>query len=222
MLVTLAQMKAYLKIPITDTDNDVFLTLQISTISEAIEAYTRRKFKAANYQEVFYEERASLFPRNILYLSHYPIIRIDAFEDVYSTLPAATRADVVGYRLHKPSGRIMDFNHTAYFGSGNFIEIDYRAGYEIIPAPILSVVYSLVGERFNKQKLGIDLSFGSDVQSINIPGTIGIQFDYSLQGNERSSVFGVILGNYLNVLDYYRSDRAILGSDKLAYVEEVI
>jgi len=76
----------------------------------------------------------------------------------------------------------------------------------------------LVKERYNKHTSGIDLDFGSDIQSISIPGTISVAYDYSLQNNERKTAFGAILGNYVNTLDYFRSERPLIGSVRLEYV----
>ena len=106
-----------------------------------------------------------------------------------------------------------------YFFAGEETVIEYDAGYATIPSAILSVLDSLVGERYNKKSSGVDLNFGSDVQRISIPGTISLDFDYSLSNNERKSAYGSILGNNANILDDWRSDRAVLGSDKLIYVE---
>jgi len=84
---------------------------------------------------------------------------------------------------------------------------------------VRSVVYSLVEERYNKKLNGVNLNFGSDIQSVSIAGTISVQFDYSLESNTRKIGMGTILGNYVNVLDKYRSERVISGSGRLAYVE---
>jgi hypothetical protein len=54
-----------------------------------------------------------------------------------------------------------------------------------------------------------------------IPGSIAIDFDYSLNQNERKSAYGVILGNFLNVLDPFRSERVVSGPSKLSYLESL-
>jgi hypothetical protein len=80
------------------------------------------------------------------------------------------------------------------------------------------VELSIIEERYNKKKSGISLNFGSDVQRVSIAGTISVDFDYSLQSNERVSAYGTILGNYINVLDQYRSERVLTGSGMITYV----
>ncbi len=47
---------------------------------------------------------------------------------------------------------------------------------------------------------------------------MSIDFDYTLQANERKTGFGMILGNYVNILDQYRSERPLIGAIKENYV----
>jgi len=93
------------------------------------------------------------------------------------------------------------------------------AGYATIPTIILTVLDSLVQERYNKKVAGVDLNFGSDVQRVSIPGTISIDFDYSLSNNERKSSYGSIIGSYANILDDWRSERSVVGNSTLQFVE---
>lgn len=208
MLVSLADIKIYLGIAPSDTSQDVFLTLQIQIISEAIENYCRRKFNVHEYTQTFY---SSDYGRSsYIDLAMYPVLEIDSIsQDSVDLEP--------GYRLQKAIGRI---SRSEGFFWGTETEIIYTAGYVTLPAVIASAVYSLVQERYTKKNSGVPLNFGSDVQRVSIPGTISIDFDYTLTNNDRKTPFGLILGNYLNILDYYRSDRAIIGNSKLTYVEE--
>lgn len=205
MLVSLADMKTYLGI--TDNSQDAFLTNQILVISDAIEAYCKRVFPVRTYTENFYYSDYQL--SKTLYTYMYPIISVISINE------DATLVEAADYRINKPIGLIT--KPTGSFYAAEDTVVIYTAGYVDIPPIIQSVVYSLVSERYNKKTAGIDLSFGSDVQRISIPGTMSIDFDYSLSNNERSTPFGTILGNNLNSLDYYRSDRAALPSGKLAY-----
>jgi len=208
MLDTLSNVKA--RLGITGTTYDTFLTSQIQLISDVIESYCRRKFLEADYIQTFYKEDFNTGDQVFLY--HYPVSAIASF-DVDGTAKVAD----TDYRLHKPTGKIVPL------GSGSIIgriaEVEYTAGYATCPTPILSVLDSLVGERYNKKINGIDLNFGSDVQRISIPGAISIDFDYTLNNNERSSAYGSILGNNANILDDWRAERSVLGSGRLEYVE---
>lgn len=218
MLVSLEDIKSYLGI--TDTSQDTFLTGQEAVISQSVEGYCGRKFTKANYIQTYYAEdyEPGTF---LLQLFQYPVERVTSILD--GTMDISTEV-----RLHKETGTIS--YKRGFLTGWRFVNpasavdrtliVKYAAGYDELPAPIKSVILSLIEERYNKKKNGVSLNFGSDVQSISIPGTISIAFDYSLQSNERSVRFGTLLGNYVNVLDTYRSERVITGSGKLNYVEE--
>jgi hypothetical protein len=80
-------------------------------------------------------------------------------------------------------------------------------------------MYELIEERYNKKVAGVALNFGSDVQRLSVPGVMSIDFDYTLQNNERDSKFGMFIKGYANVLDSFRSERSILAdSIKDGYV----
>lgn len=202
-LVSLNDMKTYLNV--SGTDYDTFLQTQIDIVSEAIENYCRRKFAQATYTQTFYSNDYPL--SSVMELLIYPVISITSViqDDVAIT----------DYRLQKDIGRLI--SPTGWFVGEETVVI-YSAGFATIPETIKSVVYSVVEERYNKKVSGVGLNFGSDVQRVSIPGTISIDFDYSLSNNERSTPFGLILGNHLNVLDFYRSDRAVLGQGTVTYV----
>lgn len=209
MLVTLAAMKT--KLGISDGSQDAFLTEQITLISDTIEAYCRRVFGQATYTQTWYEEDMKS-KTNTLITYMFPVISVTSviLDDITVLAPT-------DYRFHKPTGTFTPTDDCMVWADK--LVMVYVAGYATIPSIIQEAVYSLVSERYNKKSAGVDLNFGSDVQRISIPGTMSIDFDYSLQNNDRKTTFGVILGNYLNVLDYWRSERAIIGSGELKYVE---
>ncbi len=208
MLDTLESVKT--RLGITTADNDAFLTEQIELISDTIEAYCRRRFLEAEWIQTFY--RGDYIPSKLMELFHYPLVEVTSIEE------DGEEVDVDSYRLHKPTGRITRTIGTFFWADETVVT--YTAGTETCPRPVLSVLDSLVQERYNKKLAGVSLNFGSDVQRVSIPGAISIDFDYTLNNNERSSAFGSILGNFANVLDSYRTERAVLGSGKLEYVEE--
>lgn len=207
MLDTLENVKA--RLGITVNTYDTFLTQQITMISDVIEAYCRRKFLKAAYVQTFYKE--DITSRNTLELFHFP-----AHDGVVMDFDNV-EVDDTSYRLHKPTARLIA--PYSLFGQSQITTVEYEAGYDTCPTPILAVLDALVSERYNKKVAGVDLNFGSDVQRISIPGAISIDFDYSLANNERKSAYGTIIGNYTNVLDDWRSERAVVGSGKLSYVE---
>ncbi len=208
MLVTLSDMKAYLGIPSGNTSYDSFLTEQLTLLTDVITAYCRRNFESATYVQTFYRDENP--ESKYLNLFQFPVISITSIEEDGVTL------DPYNYRTNKPTGIITAIEHK--FFCAKETEVTYVAGFATIPTPIQSVVKSIVQERYNKKSSGINLDFGSDVQRISIPGAISIDFDYSLNNNERSNAFGSILGSHVNVLDFYRSERSVVGTDKLTYI----
>ena len=211
-MVALEDVKNYLGI--SGTDHDVFLSLQVSIISEAIEGYCNRRFSLSDYEQTFYAQDFLKSYEVLLY--HFPVTQVSS---VVESSTEDNWTPITGHRVHKPSGTLS--LSSGFFKTGKILKVSYSAGFSEIPAIISHVLLSLIQERFNKRSSGVDLNFGSDVQRISIPGAISIDFDYSLNQNERKSAYGVLLGNYLNVLDPFRSERTISGSSKLAYVEEV-
>lgn len=211
MLDTLSNVKA--RLGITDTEYDTFLTQQIHLVSDAIEGYCGRKFAAATYDQTFYRNETKT--SSIAELFHYPL------NSVASITEDGVVRDSSEYRLNKPSGRVILKSSYGYFFGAEETVIRYNAGYATIPSIILSVLDSVVQERYNKKTSGVDLNFGSDVQRISVPGAISIDFDYTLNNNERKSAYGTIIGSNANLLDPYRSERAVLGTLKMNYVEVV-
>ena len=207
MLDTLSSVKS--RLGITSSGYDAFLAQQISLISEVIEAYCRRKFLTANYIQTFY--KGDHYPSGTLTLFYYPVSAVAVINE------DAVEVEADDFRIHKPSGTLIRKAGTFFYSDETVVE--YTAGEATAPLPVLAVLDSLVQERYNKKISGVDLNFGSDVQRISIPGAISIDFDYTLTNNERKSAFGSILGSNANILDMYRSERAIIGSGQLEYVE---
>jgi len=212
MLVTLADAKIYLGIDPNNTQWDVFLTDQLTMVSDVVEAYCRRNFASADYVQTFY--RGDYAPNRQIELYQFPL------NTVASITEDGVAVDPSLYRLHKPTGKIFYSSQTsAFFCGAEETVVTYNAGFDTIPTPVVGAIMSIIQERYNKKSSGVDLNFGSDVQRISIPGAISIDFDYSLQNNLRSAAFGSVIGSQANILDYYRSERAILGAGKLSYVE---
>lgn len=209
MLDSLEEVK--FRLGITGNQYDDFLENQIVLISDAIEGYCNRKFLSTDYEQTFYKEDYNSF--NMLELYHFPLQEISEITEDDEVL------DPSNYRIHKPSARVVRPQGKGFFFGADITVVKYTAGYDSCPSVVLSVLDSLVQERYNKKIAGIDLNFGSDVQRISIPGAISIDFDYTLNNNERKSAYGTIIGSNANLLDPFRSERSMLGSGKLSYVE---
>jgi len=226
MLVTLEKMKAYLGIPELTTTDDAFLTSQIAYFSEAIESYCVRKFESATYVETFYrnewlEQNNETSKSLILYaFPVYELVSVRQFFDEDDLVGEA----IANPRIHYPTGTLRrrstdreSFFMDDLFNTAEIIKVTYKAGFQTIPEVLQQTVMELVETRYNRKKAGISLNFGSDVQSISIPGTLNIAFDYSLINNDRKTAFGNLLGNHLNVIDNYRSERAVAHASRLEY-----
>lgn len=210
MLDTLSNVKS--RLGITSSDYDTFLTQQITLVSDVIEAYCRRKFASASWSQTFYKQE--IRDVRTIELYHFPLISVASITVDGTALTVDEMDDVV---LHKPTARLRREDGSWIYG--NKVVVNYTAGYATIPTIILTVLDSLVQERYNKKVAGVDLNFGSDVQRVSIPGTISIDFDYSLSNNERKSSYGSIIGSYANILDDWRSERSVVGNSTLQFVE---
>lgn len=204
MLVTLSDLKAYLGE--ATTTYDTFLTEQIGFFSDAIETYCGRKLLSASYVQTFYKQDYNIPQKNLL-TYHYPLTAITHVKE--------DTVAITNYRAHTPTGTLTSDQY--FLQCADILEISYTAGFATLPSPIRYAIYGLCEGVYNKRKSGVALNFGSDVQRISIPGTISIDFDYTLTANDRKNAFGNMLGSYLNVIDAYRSERSI-GSGTIAYV----
>lgn len=229
MLVSLSDMKDFLGE--TTTTYDAFLTTQIETISEAIEGYCNRVFGSTSYTQTYYgEDYNQDLDSNYFYTYHYPVTSISQIREIQKCDDGSediTTLTIDEFLLKPNTGKLFKtyvsglrrswFSEYGYYASR--VEVTYSAGYATIPSVIQDVVYNLVEQRYNKKINNIAINFGNDVQRISVPGVMSIDFDYTLQSNERASKFGMILGNYSNVLDPYRSERALVGEIKENYVQ---
>lgn len=212
MIVTLAEMKTYLGI--ADASYDSFLTQQLTMVNSAIENYCGRKFDPITYTETIYKDE--LLQKNYLdkiYLYHYPV----------NSVTSVTDEDGKTYtiRLQSDVGKIVnveDGDKTQWFYDHDELTIVYEAGFTTMPEDLKQAVYSIVSESYNKKINGIDVSFGNNVQRVSVAGVMSIDYDYTLTSNDRSSAFGMILGDWLNVVDFYRSERALQGKIEETYV----
>jgi len=227
VIVTLADMKT--RLGISDNSQDAFLTSEINIMTEAINSYCGRVFEQGSYVQTFYSDDYENLVTSKCFIDTfiYPIVSITHVKEkqqqsngsfVETVIPATE------YRLNKPLGRLIKTevgSPTEWFqeyGHPSLVEVSYSAGFATVPLPVQEVCYALVGERYNKKQAGVDLNFGSNVQRISIPGVFSLDYDFSLQTNEVKNTFGAILGDQKNILDFYLSDRRIVGDIRPIYV----
>ena len=230
MLVALDDIKNYLGIPLIDPAYDVFLTEQEAMISDIIERYCGRKFLQANYVQTFYKsDYANMSDRDYLYLMHYPSVTINSVTEIETDNDGNETPVILTASQYRPmttSGKISKISSGVVRGwfnnmaSDSKVEVDYIAGFlqADIPQPIRFTILSICEENYNKKKTGVSLNFGSDVQRMSVPGVFSIDFDYTLTKNDRKSKYGMLLGDYANMIDSFRSERALVGKIKENYV----
>lgn len=221
MLVSLNSMKNYLGIPLVNTTHDTFLTDNITLVSDAIEEYCNRSFTQQTYVQTFFKNDMPCEVGKELRLFHYPVISITSVKerDTYASTVEYSVTDFLSVKYLGMLKKLPDCTSQPWFYYGRVLEVEYVAGFSSIPVPLTQVVYAIVGDKYSKHTSGVDTNFGSDVQRVSIPGVVSIDYDYSLQANDRKSPLGMILGNYLNVCDAYRSDRSIIGEVRAVYVD---
>jgi len=224
-LVSLADMKTYLEE--TTATYDDFLTEQLNLYSSAVENYCGRVFTSTSYTQTYYKSDFVEPSTPKLPLYHYPTTTITSIKEITSVEGVDTDTqtlDAYQYRPNLNIGTVLKLEAGApvyWFSalcSEDRIEVAYTAGYTTIPLEIDATIKQLVAEKYEKKKSGIPINLGPDVQSIAIPGVLNVAYDYSLQANERKNKFGMLIGNYANVLDFFRSERALLGEVRENYV----
>ena len=214
MLVTLDDMKDYLGLAASNITYDDFLEAQLTLISAAVEGYCGRVFGQDDYVQTFYRDEFVQDYIKELFLYHYPV---NSITEILEDGTALT-----DYRLQGSSGRIVktdDGIKIHWFQGIDELQITYNAGYASLPSEIDATIKSLVQERYNKHISGINVSFGNNVQRVSIPGVMSLDFDYTLSANSRKTKYGMILGDYVNILDPFRSERYSGQEIHIAYVE---
>lgn len=218
MLVDLDSMKTYLGIPLGDTSQDVYLTGELTLFSNTVENYCNRKFEVATYTEKIFHRDFYNTQFHILY--HHPVVTVNT-----ATEKALNETDtVLSTLVNERTGKLNILDDNEYFtqlfnntGANGYMEINYDAGYATVPLEIQEAIKALIEARYNKKESGVALNFGANVQRVSVPGVIGIDFDYTLSTNERTNKYGMILGDYQNVLDNFRSERTLIGDTEVSY-----
>ena len=225
MLVTLQEVKDYLGE--TTTDYDDFLNGQIALYSAAVSNYCNRILEQGTYTQTFYASDYEDEINKNIELYHFPVTAIASVTEIEPIDGSDTETILtpsVDYRFGL-TGRVFklcDGYPTRWFSNlrkNGRVEVVYTAGYADIPVELQHVIFRLIENDYSKKVSGIAQGFGSDVQRISIAGVMSLDFDYSLQANERGAKFGMLLGNYINVVDYYRSMRILTGNLRETYVD---
>jgi hypothetical protein len=211
-------MKTYLGVDESDTTYDTFLVDQGEIITDAMQRYCSRNFLKKRYVQTFYKDEYTNKGFNAgfigeLFLYHYPLISIESIQEIDSD---GNATDITDYRQVLDTALIR--RRDGFFYSAEELVVTYHAGFTRLPATLRDTYFNLLTERFNKKKSGVELSFGKNVQRVSIPGTISIDYDYTLDTNNRNTAFGMIVGDQANVLDQFVSERRLMGTLREGYV----
>jgi hypothetical protein len=138
-LISLAELKASMGIPDTDTSLDVQLQAYITQYSDVIATTCNRVFAYEECLETWrctnYDDTNSM---KRLFLSHYPIVEADVLS-VES--PTGSPLDPSGYAIEEKSGKIELFASVS-----EPITVHYSGGYDIPTAtpPALKIACELL------------------------------------------------------------------------------
>ena len=161
-LITLDQLKSYLQIPLTDTSDDFFLGLLVSSVQDTVENYCHRKFDVTVYTGEQHIINHKIFPKNYPIVSVENITRWDAgvggvVPDVngiseYRLFP--TYIDLLDYQYVTMAGKLKYIN-----GEESYVELDYTAGYAIIPNDLILASLKLAALEYKESRenrLGVE------------------------------------------------------------------
>lgn len=201
-LTNLADVKESLGIASSDTSWDNLIIRMINKATLAIQNYTGRHFKAADYEDEEYNGNGI----NQLVLNQRPIISITTLNGRDTSLNESdfTTVDSELYFANDSAG-VLDLNFST---SGNWSKytVSYRAGYETIPDDLaeacaalaayyvtnadgsnLGVVEKREGQRMIKYASGSGSganSFESILAGLGIDSIIDSYSNYPITGNK--------------------------------------
>ncbi len=167
------------------------------TVIAAIEEYTNRKFEINTYNDKL---RIDIRDPKIL-TQNYPIQIITEIRKAGEIVPSTD------YRSIDSLGEIVRIDELGrpLLWEFDSYEIDYDAGFTVIPQLVLSAFYDLVLFRFNTIK---NMSSGGLVKKSVIFGVSSIEFDNSIFNDSEKNEWGNFLKNYSEILDKYRTEKS--------------
>jgi uncharacterized phiE125 gp8 family phage protein len=166
-LTTLANAKAWLKIPTLETGTDSMVEMFINAASDDVEQYTQRKLKAQSHTETHHGRGSNAIMCLEFPLNSVTELRID-WEATFTD--PSTLIDPDRYRIEASSGCVFLRNQSFPKGYNN-IRVIYNAGYATIPSGLEQAVLWIVAfnhriwetkniARPSKSKDGESASFG--------------------------------------------------------------
>ena len=192
-LITLSQLKSYLQILDTDTSDDVFLNLLITSTQAISETYCHRKFDVTSYVGEQHLINHKIFPQN------YPIVSVQKlvrFEASIGVIPDTS--NVGSYRIFPNYIDLVDFKYVTMSGKlkyaneeESYAVIDYTAGYTVPPADLTLAALKLATLEYKdsrESRLGVEAE--SEGQ---------LRYTYSKKDSEMPLNISAVLDRYKKV-----------------------
>lgn len=161
-LLTLSQVKSYLKISQSDTSEDDFISsIIIPGVQASIEKYCNRHFDVNTYTAEQHIINHKIFT------NEYPIISVDSIVRVGDNLVIPSDSNMyTNYRIFPTYVDLLDWK---YVTMGNrlkyanieqsYVEITYSAGYETIPYDLALAAIKLSALEYKEsreERLGVE------------------------------------------------------------------
>lgn len=156
-LTTIDKVKSYLQI--TTTTDDAFISDLITNVQSLVENYCDRNFDSQIYTMEQHTAMHKVFPFN------YPIISVQAIRRSGIDI-ANIDTQFTSYRIHPSYIELLDYK---YVTMGNkfmwanheesYVEIDYTAGYTVIPGDLSLAATKLVALEYKESRenrLGVE------------------------------------------------------------------
>lgn len=203
-MVSLATMKEFLGIDLSDTSQDAVLAHWISFYSTAVQTECDRVFPATQLNMYW---KAPSCPSGVLTACaalttyHYPIISLDAWyvDDVL-------QSDVSGLSMDPRHGKIWPTGSGWGFST---MQLTYTAGFSTIPADLLQVVIGSVAQAWQNGGDGGGSAGVGSLKSERLEGIVSLAY-YSAPAPGTNGSATAAFAQYGQILDRYRSNHVIL------------
>ena len=191
LLVSLDNMKNLLGIALGNTDDDAYLTNELTSMSAIVEKYCARVFTLGSYVE-----EVDYYDGDTVIVNSYPITTLTSVTldgDILDLTGSPVKVIRADGSLELKEGSFCNYSN---------VEIAYEGGFDPIPYDIQRVVSDLVHSRYANKFINDPTR---RIRSEGIPDVANYIY-------ERTKAFedNPLLGPYMHILDVYISSRALI------------
>ena len=191
LLVSLDDMKKLLGISLSNTDDDAYLTTELTSMSAIVERYCARTFTLGSYVE-----EVDYYDGDTVIVNSYPITTLTSVTldgDVLDLSDNPVKVIRADGSLELKEGSFCSYSN---------VEVSYDGGFDPIPYDIQRVVSDLVHSRYANKFINDPTR---RIRSEGIPDVANYIY-------ERTKAFedNPLLGPYMNILDLYISSKALI------------